>query len=475
MKQSIYWFEKSPPATLPALNENISADAVVVGGGMAGLSAAQWLVEEAGLDVVLLEGKFCGAGATGISSGLINPDTELDAHEYSRRFGDATGELLMRAAYAGVRKIRDNIERYEISCDLLQADALYVADGRLLVPEVKKEHEARRRLSFPSRYYERDQIPEVLGTDRYHAAIRYDGTFGMSGGEYARGLRDALVAQGLKVYENSPALQVGAHRVRTAGGTVSAQHVFVCVDRYAPQLGIEERDVYHQQNFIVVSEPLDEAVQKQLFPDGALLVHDTYALYHYFRLTPEGRLILGGGLSRKAYLPRRSDPAAGAQHLIRYIRQTFPVLDGVEFTHGWAGRLGLSKDLLPIAGRVPGAGTSDNGGLHVALCGGGMTWSLLAGMTAAQVALEGTALLAPFFAPRRAFTPLEPLSAPLPKPIAFELSHLHAKSLLTGTPEQVAKKQRQVRIASGALLGIGAGVVLAGGLRWVSRKLGLPR
>jgi gamma-glutamylputrescine oxidase len=469
MRNAVYWFEKSPPRMLASLSGRIEADAVVVGGGTTGLTVAQWLMEHAGLDVVLLEARFCGSGATGRSSGLISPDTELDAHQYTRRFGVQTAEMLMRSAYAGIEQIRSNIERFSISCGYMKADALYVADGRFLVPEIRREHEARTRQSLDSRFYDRDRMPEVLGTDGYHAGVRYGGTFAMSASEYVHGLRDALVERGLRVYENTPAVQIEAHRVRTPMGEVRAKRVFVCVDRYAPELGIEPRDVYHQQSFIVVSEPLDPALRGELFPDGPLLVHDSRLVYHYFRLTPEGRLVLGGGLTRKAYLPSPSDPSAGARYLLRYIRRKFPQLADVEFTHTWPGLFGLSKDLLPIAGRVPHSGTTRDGELYVALCGGGMAWSVLAATTAAQTAIEGSAPLTPFFKPRRAFTPLEPLTAPLLKPVEFELSHLYAKSLLTGMPEQVARRQRRVRVAVWSLAAGGAAAAIAGGLRWLNR------
>jgi glycine/D-amino acid oxidase-like deaminating enzyme len=58
-----------------------------VGGGIAGLSAAQWLSEMAStLSVCLLEAETCGAGASGRSSGFITPDSELELKDLVRRF-----------------------------------------------------------------------------------------------------------------------------------------------------------------------------------------------------------------------------------------------------------------------------------------------------------------------------------------------------------------------------------------------------
>jgi hypothetical protein len=146
-----------------------------------------------------------------------------------------------------------------------------------------------------------------------------------------------------------------------------------------------------------------------------------------------------------------------------------PVLEGVDFSHGWSGLFGLTRDLLPIAGRIPIVRADDGSKLHAALCAGSMIWSVLAGQTAAQTAIEGNAPLSRFFAPRRAYTPLDPLTAKLGKSIAFPVSHLYAGSLLTGHPEQVARQQRRVRNGSW-LLGAGAAAVLA--KSWHSRRTG---
>lgn len=100
MIERVHWHArttKSPPEQPPIVLEGrIEADVVVVGGGMAGLAAAEWLRDQAGKEVVLLESTFCGGGATGRSSGFITPDSELQVTDLVRRFGP--GEARRRGA-----------------------------------------------------------------------------------------------------------------------------------------------------------------------------------------------------------------------------------------------------------------------------------------------------------------------------------------------------------------------------------------
>src|SRR5690242_14433944 len=77
MNERIHWSARRPPSLPRPLRGAIEADAVVVGGGVAGLTCSRQL-KAAGARVVLLEREFCGAGASGRSSGFVTPAAEID-------------------------------------------------------------------------------------------------------------------------------------------------------------------------------------------------------------------------------------------------------------------------------------------------------------------------------------------------------------------------------------------------------------
>ena len=84
-KDEVYWYAAKKPE-IEKLKRNLTTDVAVVGGGMTGLSAAQSFADK-GFKVVLLEKDFCGAGASGKSSGFITPDSEFGLSEFIARFG----------------------------------------------------------------------------------------------------------------------------------------------------------------------------------------------------------------------------------------------------------------------------------------------------------------------------------------------------------------------------------------------------
>lgn len=76
MDPSVYWYGGQSPRVEP-LRGVVRSEVVVVGGGVAGLTCAQTLAAR-GTEVTLVERAFCGAEASGRSSGFITPDSELE-------------------------------------------------------------------------------------------------------------------------------------------------------------------------------------------------------------------------------------------------------------------------------------------------------------------------------------------------------------------------------------------------------------
>jgi gamma-glutamylputrescine oxidase len=419
MKSRVHWYARTPKQAPIRLEGRIEADVVVVGGGMTGLSAAEWLRDQAGREVVLLESTFCGGGATGRSSGFITPDSELQVTDLVRRFGASEARRLWMAALAACEHIHGNVERYGIACDLVKADCLYLGAGRRGLNAVKDEHASRERLGLDSRLYLKDALRAVLDSGRYTGGVRYGRTFAIDPHAYARGMRTVLLGHGVRIFEDTPAVSVARGRVETAHGSVSAPHVLVCLDRFAPELG-PTRDTWHAQTFLIVSEPLDSGLRESLFPDGPMLAWDTDLIYQYFRLTGDGRLLVGGGTLRETYGPVRDDSRT-PRRLERFIRKTFPALAEVRFASTWPGLIGVTRDLLPLAGRS----RHDPDQLQ-AVCAAGLPWSVLAGQAAARAVTGASTDLDAHFSPARHFD-LAGVASILPMPLSFALSHLFNK------------------------------------------------
>src|SRR4051812_18352191 len=124
VRDAVYWFERQAPA-LPPLGGTITADAVVVGGGMMGLMCARTLAAR-GMRVCVVEAATCGGGASGRSSGFITPDSELEFADLVKHFGKETARTLWEFACGGVNLIRSAITQNAIHCGKVAPGAPYI-------------------------------------------------------------------------------------------------------------------------------------------------------------------------------------------------------------------------------------------------------------------------------------------------------------------------------------------------------------
>jgi gamma-glutamylputrescine oxidase len=381
VEDAVFW-SRGKEHVLRALDRDLEVDAVVVGGGLAGLTACSTLAD-LGLRVALLEQAYCGAGATGHSSGFLTPDSELQLKDLRAKLGDTRARCLWELADSGIDTIRMTAARYAIECDLEAQRSLFVAPRAAQVARVEAEHASRQSLSYPSELLRRDALGRVLGAD-FEAAVAYGGTWSMDPYRYARGLARALIDRGVQVYEGTRVTDVRRGRVVAGRHHVRAEHVLVCTDRFTPQIGLLERGVSQVQTFLAISEPLRPDVLARMFPDGPRLVWEAKLLYHYARLTGGDRLLVGGASLAHTYTSRpRHDPESTAQRLDRWVARHFAGAD-VVWAAAWPGLLGVTRDLLGLAGEIP-----DLPGVHCVVAATGLPWCAALGRAAAVSMVDG--------------------------------------------------------------------------------------
>ena len=347
-QDQVFWYLNTTQAQ--PLTHDISTDVLVIGGGMAGVTAAQ-AFQEKGRKVVLIEKNYCGSGASGKSSGFITPDAELSLFELQNILGQEGGKKFWNLISAGGKYIAENIKKHAIECDYQEQDTLIVANGaRAFRNDIEKEYENRTKAGYQSILYSRDNVRSVIGSDAYAGGISYSDSFGIRAYNYCLGMKHVLHTMGVQVYEETPALEIHDKKVITPQATITAEHIIVCTDRFEPALSQSLWDkIYHVQTFLMLSTPLSDTQVKSIFPSKPFMVWDTDMVYNYYRLTGDNRLMLGGSDLFYTYADESHNNKRIAKKLIAYAHKHFPAAR-LEFEYIWPGIVGISKDVFPVAG-----------------------------------------------------------------------------------------------------------------------------
>lgn len=340
------WAATAPPAPeTPPLLAETRADVCVVGGGFTGLSAALHLAE-AGGDVALLEAVEPGWGASGRSGGQVIPGLKLDPDEVERRLGTERGRRLVKLAGSAADLVFGLIERHGIECEAHRCGWIQAAHAprALRLAEERVQQWASR--STEVELLGRQQVADFLGTNAYCGGFLDRGGGNVQPLSYARGLARAAQRAGARIHGRSPAVAIrgtnGAWRVTSPSGAVLADVVLLCTngytDRVWPRLA---QSVVPVVSYQAATRPLSDNLRRTILPQGHV-VSDTRRLLLYFRLDPEGRLILGGrGRSAES-----SDPAL-YRGVTDRLNLLFPQVGKPEWEFFWGGRVALTVDHLP--------------------------------------------------------------------------------------------------------------------------------
>lgn len=410
-----FWYLTRPPVA--CLRNSIKTEVVIIGGGMAGLSAAHAFAKK-GKKVVLLEAYYCGAGASGKSSGFITPNSELSLTDFIDIYGKPAAMDIWKSIESGVEYIRATIKQYNIDCEYFPEDTLVVANSKQSLKKLRAEHENLAALGYKTDFITKEHIPSLLGSNEYYGGVTYADSFGINAYKYCQALKEILTQQQVIIYEETPAISIEGTKVHTLHGSVEAEHIIVCADRFIPFLGKLTKEIYHAQTFLLISQMLPESIIRMLFPGENLMVWDTDLIYTYYRIANQ-RLLLGGGSLLHTYDRNEAHNNTYVYNkLTTYFKKKFPEVT-LQFEHFWPGLIGLSKDIAPIAGH-----DKYNKSIYYISAAAGLPIAAALGNYSADHIIDGRDDLKNYFSPYRSFPIGRFLQTILGTKISFALSNV---------------------------------------------------
>ena len=344
-----FWIAKAGggPAPLAPLHETLDADVLVVGGGFAGLWSA-WHVLEAAPDarVVLLEAERCGFGPSGRNGGFVN-SLWLSRPGLEERFGPKAATELAAASADSVRAIG-------AWCEAEDVDAAYRAASHPVVSAAPAQDgvgsvavDGEHVLALSAAEVQRICASPVL---RAGVLVRTAAT--VDPARLAFGLRDRLLARGVRIFEGTrvAALRDGVAET-DGGGRVRAGATVLALGAASGTVRPLRESLTVASSHIVVTEPVPDVVDV-LGWTGGQAITDGRALLHYFRVTPDDRILFGWAGGRMFPGARANAPRAGVDpEVIARVRgdlvRTFPPLAGRAIAHAWGGPIDVSPAHLP--------------------------------------------------------------------------------------------------------------------------------
>ena len=336
----------------PALQGDTSCDVAIVGGGLAGLSAAIDL-RARGMSVVLLEAREVGFGASGRNGGQVIHGLACDQDVIEQQLGLEEARRIWGMSIEALSLLKQRISTHRIACDW-QDGYLSLATspgkGQQLMAWAERMDTV---YGYPQQRISPSELPSWIASPRFHSGV-YDAQSGhLHPLKYTLALAQAAATAGVRIHENTSvqALVQGAEPVlRTTRGQVRAKQVLLAGNVYLQGLvPALDRHIMPVGTYIACSEVLNRSFADALIPSRAA-VCDTNFVLDYFRTTTDNRMLYGGRVSYSTVTPARL-----AQAMHQRMSKTFPQLANTRVEYAWGGFVDISMNRAPDFGRLPAA------------------------------------------------------------------------------------------------------------------------
>lgn len=389
-----YWLDDvDEPVSRPTLVRAESCDLCIVGGGYTGLWTALIAKErEPWRDVVLIDAFTVGSAASGRNGGFMESSLTHGIANGQARFPNELA-VLEQLGLENLDQIEGAVRRYEIDCDYERTGVIDVTTYEAGIDDFREDYEQLSSLGQDVVLLDREAMQAEINSPTYRGGLwRKDRAALVDPARLAWGLKAAAESAGVRIYEDTKAVSIERDGVgvlvKTPLGQVRAARVALATNAFKPLLKRMSHYIVPVYDYAMVTEPLNATQMESVGWKNRQGLSDYANQFHYYRLTADNR-ILWGGYDAIYYFRGKINPLFDQRPetfaiLSKHFFETFPQLEGLNFTHLWGGAIDTCTRFSvfwgkALSGRVAYAAGYTGLGVAAARFGGEVMLDLLDG------------------------------------------------------------------------------------------------
>jgi len=329
-----------------------SADIVIIGGGFTGLSSAYHLRQKfPDKQIVILEGAFCGYGASGRNGGFCITTGLID---WNQKDSEQRQKDLEVSSF-GINFIKKLIVTHGLDCDFAENGMLSVALNEKQARALEEHKKELGLFGLASTLIQGQELEAEIRSPLFVAGLNVPYGAVLNPAKLARGMKTLVEELNILIFERTVVTRITPGKINvidTELGEIRTPIMVIALNAYGNKLGFFNNRVFPVSVFQIATEPLTSAQWKSIGWKNQQGLSDEGALYSYSRPTVDGRIVMGG--SDFVYYDNDALSSGNDQTVTRRIKkvlfETFPQLEGLKIAHTWGGTTSYNLGRVPSVG-----------------------------------------------------------------------------------------------------------------------------
>lgn len=365
----------------PSLQDSISAPILIIGGGITGALIAYQLMEQ-GKKAILVDKRDVCNGSTAASTALLQYEIDVSLHELIKKRGIDCSVNSYKNCEKAILDLKAIVDHLKSDCGFEFKKSIYFCALKKDLKFLEKEFETRKKYGFDVKWLEEKDLKKI-GLNAF-AAIESKSGAVVDPYRLAQDLLHYCKEKGMQIFDRTDIVSLKKHgkkilAITNTNCTITAEHVIHCTGYESIEM-ISNEVVDLKSTYVTLSESninLPPAFKNAIY-------WNTASPYHYFRSTPDGRIIAGGGDEEFKDAEKRDKLLdLKERYLLKQFKKYFPDIPFIP-DYTWAGTFGETKDGLPYFGK---SDSKKNEHFVLGFGGNGITFSVL-GMNSIISSLE---------------------------------------------------------------------------------------
>lgn len=319
----------------------MKTDIVIVGGGLAGINLAFFLLNS-GLKIVLLEGNKIAEATSGYTTAKVTSLHWLKYEHLRKHFGYEGAKIYGDSNQWAIGELERIVKKEKINCDFHWIASYVFGSNNKELEKIRQEFKVAKEIGLPASFSDSlSQLPIKIS-----GAIKFDNQAYFHPRKYLLKIAEKLTAGGVKIFENSRVKKIiekNKLQVITNEGSIEAKNIVITSNFPIYDKGFFYSRIIQERSYALAVK-LNEPI-----PDGMFIgmEEESYSFRPHFN-GKNSWMIVGG---EEHISGKGGDTGKRYTNLEKYAKKHFKIKS---IDYRWSAQDSTTLDKVPYIGKMPG-------------------------------------------------------------------------------------------------------------------------